>query len=119
MKLSLGLLSVLFGFLFASVGCLTAATGKVEFDPSVPAGDEYVIEQKLPDGTWKEVAKGPASPVVFALPSSRPNTYTYRVRARWLATPTEPAVVSDPSNETSAQLTAEGPKNAKATTSRN
>lgn len=71
----------------------------VEFE-APPQNSEYVVEAKQADGTWREVAKGPASPINYSAPA-HPGLYTVRVRARSL---TDPADVSEPSNEASLRF---------------
>lgn len=94
-------------FTGALLSCRGAATATVTFNPSSPGGDEYFVEEKQPDGTFKEVVKGAASPLVYQIPVTRPGSYveTIRVKARWLATATLPATVSPPSAEASANFT--------------
>lgn len=94
-------------FTGALLSCRGAATATITFSPSNPAGEEYFVEEKQPDGTFKEVVKGAGSPLVYQIPITRPGSYveTIRVKARWLATPTLPVSVSPPSAEASANFT--------------
>lgn len=89
------------------------ATATASFDPNGnPATAEFFVEQKggtTTAPTWTEVAKGPASPVVFTL--SNPvagSTVTFRIRAR---IPNVAGTASAPSNETSAVIPTNAPKN--------
>ncbi len=96
-------------FLFAAAfaaSVLHAATGTVTFTPNNPPNTvEFYVEQKQADATWKEVAKGPASPISFTL-SDAPGVYTYRVKAR------TSTLTSFPSNEFTGSLLPGAPTNA-------
>jgi len=79
----------------------------VTFDPSLPAGEEYVVEGKDLTGTFVEISRGIKSPIIFTLSVTRPGTYSsdIRVKAFWKATATLPAVFSLPSNVASTTYT--------------
>lgn len=78
-------------------------------DPANGPQTEYVVEQKE-GAEWKEVAKGPASPITYTLPAVRVgDLITARVRARLIAAPTK---VTNPSNETSDRVGPRQPKEA-------
>lgn len=85
---------------------LHAATATITFNGNNPPNSvEYFAEQKQTDGSWREVAKGPASPLTTVVPNS-PGSYTFRVRAR------AGAQVTGPSNETSGDIAPNSPSNA-------
>ncbi|HEX2860693.1 MAG TPA: hypothetical protein VHN79_03595 [Lacunisphaera sp.] len=93
---------------------LSAATGSVTvaFTGPVDAAVEYFVE--LRSGTvaapvWTEVAKGPASPILFTLPDVKPGVYTGRVRARLVALP---SAITAPSNEANGIVLPVQPSNA-------
>jgi hypothetical protein len=81
-----------------AAGAAPTATFTVTFEPGTFPGDEFAVEAKQKDGTWREVAKGTASPIVFTTSEVTLGTYTIRVRSRVAA---DPAIVSDPSEEAS------------------
>lgn len=84
-----------------------------DVDPRNPAGAvEYFVEQKSATGTWAEVAKGSASPILYTLPAVRiGDLITVRVRGRLVADLTS---ITDPTNETSARVPARKPSNARS-----
>ena len=89
----------------ASTGTVT-----VTFTPSVPPGNQYVVEQKQLSGSWNQVSSGPRSPISFKI-TANPGTYTYRVRAK------NGSILGPPSNEDSITVPgAPGNLNATYTT---
>jgi hypothetical protein len=81
-------------------------------DPSL----EYVVEVKLPDGTFLEVAKGPASPLVY---STNAAWGDYRIRLFVRSIPATPRNVAlDTSPEAVTTLVPGKPNNPTVTSNR-
>ncbi len=96
MKIQPRFLLVGAALLLAACVSLTGATFAAPADN--PAGAEYVIERKQGD-SFVEVAKGPASPLVFTTEVAPGSVITVRLRARL---PDVPGSESAPSSEQSA-----------------
>lgn len=84
------------------------ATVTASFTPNGnPAGTEYFVEQKQGATSYVEVAKGPASPLVFTVANATVgSTMTFRIRARL---PAVPGSASAPSNEASSVVPLNSP----------
>jgi hypothetical protein len=96
------LLVIFFILAVSLVTSACAATGvaTVTFVHPDPDGTDFVVEQKQADGTWREVASGPVSPIVFQIPQLKAGEYVMRVRSR--VTVAGVVHVSEPSNEAPA-----------------
>ncbi len=97
----------LLSFAKAATPAANTATFQVEFVPGPVSGDEFFIEAKQPDGTFIEVAKGPASPIVFTVSGFPLGAYTVRVRTRNAADPAN--TTSAPSDEAFVLITPDKP----------
>jgi hypothetical protein len=106
MKIAFLLFNLLCTAAWGANATFTAIFDHQPQDPSL----EYAIEVKQADGSWKEVVRGPASPLVFTLSSvSYGQTVTVRAYVRMLPTPLPRNPAEDTSNEASATVTPAAP----------
>jgi hypothetical protein len=82
------------------------ASAIVTFTHPAQSGD-YFVEAKQPDGTWKEVAKGPTSPISYTT-SVMPGLYT--IRANWRSDTGDEVIVG---GEASTTIPGVGPSDIK------
>ncbi len=112
-------LLILFAIAFATPAFAVNATFLVTFDlpAGLTAGDpsvEYVVEAKLPNGTFVEVARGPGSPITFTTNAAF-GIYSIRVFSR---TTLPRDVPNDTSDEASTPVTPGKPTKPKVTGNR-
>lgn len=93
----------------AAWGANATFTAIFDHQPQTPEL-EYAIEVRQSDGTWKEVVRGPASPLVFTLSDVKfGQIVTCRAFVRTLPTLTPRNPAEDTSNEASATVTPSAP----------